>query len=133
METKQLTCRERVDEMYNDTLETIRQMLDGKDENGEDRDPIEMLSEYGLGIDYVEPGTFSDQEVGYLRWQLSWGGPGDEFRFYIDADLAPYKIEYWFLDWYDGAHKLISQKGDDWDTLMECWYSLGMDYVTENR
>ena len=60
METKQLTCGERVDEMYNDTLKTIRPMLWGEDEDGEERDSAEMLSEYGLGIDYVEPGTFND-------------------------------------------------------------------------
>ena len=132
METKQLTCKERVDEMYDDTFETIRRILSGKDEDGEERDPIEMLGEYGLGIDYVEPDTFDDQEAGYLRWQLSWGGPSDEFRFYVDVDKKPYKIEYWFMDWFDGAHILI-QKGDDWDTLLECWYSLGMEWTVENR
>ena len=132
METKQLTCKERVGEMYNDTFETIRRMLSGEDEDGEERDPFEMLDEYGLGIDYIEPHTFNDQEVGYLRWQLSWGGPSDEFRFYIDVDKEPYKIEYWFMDWFDGAHVLV-QKEDDQDTLRECWCMLGMEFAMENK
>ena len=30
---------------------------------------------------------------------MSWGGPSDEFRMYDNSD----KIQYWFLDWFDGA------------------------------
>jgi hypothetical protein len=56
------------------------------------------LHEYGLCIDYVEPGTFTDQKRGFVRYQLSTGGPGDEFRFFSDGT-----IEYWYLDWFDGA------------------------------
>ena len=35
----------------------------------------------------------------FTIWQLSTGGPGDEFRIYPDGT-----IEYWFLPWYDGAY-----------------------------
>ena len=129
METRQLTCAERVQGYYNDTFETIRRMLQGIDEDGSKRDSFELLNEYGLGIDYVQAGTFEDQEEGYIRWQLSWGGPSDEFRFYCVRDRLgnrkPYKIEYWFLDWFDGAKKLIL-KGPDWDTILECWDMLLM-------
>lgn len=57
----------------------------------------------GLCFDYVEPNTFDDQEQGYHRWQLSWGGPSDEFRL-----LPSGKVEYWFMDWYDGAKRIIT-------------------------
>jgi len=65
-------------------------------------DFFEYVGQYGLCFDYVEPNTFKDQEIGYFRWQLSWGGPGDEFRIYMDGSNIDY-IEYWYLDWFDGA------------------------------
>jgi len=71
----------------------------------EDETPFE---EYGLSFDYVAPGTFKGQKQGYFRYQLSWGGPSDEFRFFVNPDQSVYKIEYWFLDWWDGSHKTLS-------------------------
>ena len=49
-------------------------------------------------LDFVEAGTFREQREDYVRYQFSWGGPSDELRFYKNGD-----IEYWFLDWFDGA------------------------------
>jgi len=68
----------------------------------------EAFNEYGLAFDYVEPGTFEDQEQGYFRYQISWGGPSEEIRFYVGIDYQPYKIEFWYLDWFDGAHTLVT-------------------------
>ncbi len=79
----QKTCKDLVQENYNDRLEQIRT---------EEEAPF-------LGFDYVEPNTFEGQEVGYYRYQMSWGGPSDEFRLHDNKS----KIEYWYLDWYDGA------------------------------
>jgi hypothetical protein len=79
------------------------------------------LCEYGLSIDYVWPNTFKGQRAGYLRYQISWGGPSDEFRFYfVPGEYKPYKIEYWFMDWFDGA-KVTCTNGEIanrlWDWL----------------
>ena len=63
----------------------------------------EALENYGLSFDYVAPHTFTDQPDGYYRWQLSWGGPSDEFRIYVDELTRPARVEYWFMDWFDGA------------------------------
>jgi len=63
----------------------------------------EALENYGLCFDYVAPHTFTDQPEGYYRWQLSWGGPSDEFRIYVDDMCRPVRVEYWFMDWWDGA------------------------------
>lgn len=80
-------------------------------ENPEEYDEeLGNWNEYGLGIDYVAPGTFRDQKRGYFRYQLSWGGPSDEFRFYLDENLNPTRIEYWFLDWFDGAKIILKGK-----------------------
>jgi hypothetical protein len=79
----------------------------------------EIHSVEGLCFDYVDPNTFNDQREGYWRWQLSWGGPGDEFRIYINPDKSVHRIEYWYLDWFDGAKVELDEKlhGDAWSHL----------------
>ena len=47
-------------------------------------DDIGTFWEYGLALDYVAPGTFKDQKQGYFRYQISVGGPSEEFRFYAN-------------------------------------------------
>ncbi len=68
--------------------------------NAENQETPELcrLSEYGLFIDQVPAHTFDNQEQGYRRYQISWGGPSEEFRWYTYG-----KMEFWFLDWFDGA------------------------------
>ena len=61
-------------------------------------DFFDYYNQAGLGFDYVEAGTFKDQRAGYYRWQLSWGGPSQEFKLFDNGDL-----EFWHLDWFDGA------------------------------
>ena len=69
--------------------------------------------EYGLDFSYVEPNTFKEQTRGYWRFQLSWGGPSDEIRFYVrEQDNGPTeleKAEYWYMDWFDGAPEDVTQ------------------------
>ena len=81
------------------------------------RDMRERFYEYGLSFDYVAAGTFTDQDQAYFRYQLSWGGPSTEFRFYVNPDLTPYSIEYWYLDWFDGASRRLH--GADYTLLAE--------------
>jgi hypothetical protein len=106
---KDKTCKERINDEYVDRIETIESVFEHMDhgyyiENYDYVDEAEEeLQEYGLSFDYVEPNTFEDQERGYFRWQLSWGGPSDEFRFFIDEHGGITDIEYHFLDWFDGA------------------------------
>ena len=50
------------------------------------------LSEYALCFDYVGAGTFENQTEGYCRWQISWGGPSDEFRFFREG--SDWRVEY---------------------------------------
>src|SRR5690242_2167799 len=77
------------------------------------------MSDYGLSFDYVSAGTFREQTVAYFRWQLSWGGPSDEFRFFVNPDLTCHRIEYWFMDWFDGAHRILADA--DQAFLLELW------------
>lgn len=91
---KKESCLDRVE----DSLRSRMEDISNEDTN---------LEEYGLCFDYVPVNTFDDQKRGYWRWQLSYGGPSDEFRFYgeqiDDFFIHIDTVEYWFLDWGDGA------------------------------
>ena len=112
------SCKDRVAGHLQDAIEDIRKLwkLYQRDPEAYD-DELGNFYEYGLCFDYVAKGTFDDQPRGYFRYQLSYGGPSDEFRFYVDETLDPYEIEYWFLDWFDGAS--ITLEGEDYDLMAE--------------
>lgn len=120
--SKQPTCAERVQAEYQHEMDKIRKLwrLYQSDPDLSDED-YGNWNDYGLSFDYVPAGTFNDQEFGYWRYQISWGGPSltDEFRFYADTDLKPYRIEYWFMDWFDGASVLV--EGEDLALWKEIW------------
>ena len=122
------TCADRVSERWNSRRSDLAVLFNvecGEDERRsclddigadhsdmDDDDLAEAISdaqgEYGLGFDYVAPDTFGDQSEPYYRYQLSCGGPSDELRLYV-ADGSLYKAEYWFLDWFDGAHLCLTR------------------------
>lgn len=124
--TEQLTCKQRVREHYNSRVADIRKLWALYREDCEASDPdLGTWNEYGLSFDYVPRGTFSDQKRGYWRYQLSWGGPSDEFRFFCDEDYQLTKVEYWFLDWFDGAHVAVTGKAREllkkiWQDWLDC-------------
>ena len=117
MQAKEKKCIDLVQSEYDFTLNKFKEAYDYFFEDEESRKPNDALehcedfsqyiSEYGLCFDKVEPNTFQDQKLGYWRWLLSWGGPSDEFRIFVDEDKNIYKIEYWFLDWGDGASIIV--------------------------
>jgi len=111
-------CKERVGEHLTSRISDLGKLWKAYREDPDK--PVEDLGtfdRYGLSFDYVAPGTFEGQRRGYFRYQLSWGGPSDEFRFFCDENLNPVEIEYWFLDWFDGAP--ITLSGDDYNLLEE--------------
>jgi hypothetical protein len=108
---KQESCKDRIESHLQNRLDDIRQLWNAYLNDIEDLD-IGNIYEYGLAFDYVAPGTFNGQRRGYFRWQLSWGGPSDEFRFYCDESFGLDRVEYWFLDWFDGAHKVLAGKDE---------------------
>ena len=72
-----------------------------------------------LGFDYIEPGTWPEQLEGYYRWQFSWGGPSDELRGYVNLDKSIHRLEYWFLDWGDGAKLDVPKDAIAWSQMQE--------------
>ena len=102
-------CKDKVSPALTSRLSDIRKLWKADQEGNEERHVEEMgtFSEYGLCFDYIPAGTFANQEKGYFRYQLSCGGPTEEFRFFIDIDKDVYNIEFWYLDWFDGAYKIL--------------------------
>lgn len=117
--TRDMTCERRVDGHLRGRLEELRRLWKAWQTGDDTLDDLGCLSEYGLAFDFVEAGTFDNQREAYFRWQLSWGGPSDEFRFFAGPDLSCHRIEYWFLDWFDGASRVLT--GEDEALLLELW------------
>lgn len=100
---KQETCEERIEGQLESCLADLRKLWEAY---GDDEEGDESFHDYGLSFDYVEPDEESRQ--GYFRYQISWGGPSSEYRFYVNPDFSAHKVEYWFLDWFDGASRTLS-------------------------
>ena len=112
-ETKK--CADLVHEKYQDTLKDYQQAYDYFNDGYKDlekkpdeayegyEDFFDYVNQSGLCFDFVSVDTFEDQDRGYWRFQMSWGGPSDEFRIYTDDENEIEYIEYWYMDWFDGA------------------------------
>jgi hypothetical protein len=103
------------------TLEVLRALWETYQAGEETNEEYETnIYEYGLSFDYVPSDTFHDMEDGgFFRYQLSWGGPSDEFRFFADPEGECYRVEYWFMDWFDGACRRLH--GEEKDFMLEIW------------
>lgn len=105
------TCKGKIGAALQGRFEDIEKLWNLWKEDSEAYDPdLGNFAEYGLAFDYVAPETFNDQQRGYFRYQISYGGPSEEFRFFTDENFRPYKIEFWYLDWFDGAKKVLTGK-----------------------
>ena len=100
-----ITCKERLADAFDSRMSDLRKLWQAG--YGVEVENIGKLEEYGLCVDKVEANTFG-QHPGYWRYQISWGGPAEEFR-YFDQDGG--RVEFWFLDWGDGAGMTL--KGPD--------------------
>ena len=148
---KQESCEERIGRNLDSTITDLRQIFAAEqwphmdtaervehcDEEGfsifaarRDEYPAndwheDSFYEYGLSFDYVASGTFNDQDEPYWRYQLSWGGPSDEIRFYASVDnfetchATVHRAEYVFMDWFDGAERTLC--GTDRDIAEQAW------------
>jgi len=88
-----------------DELADIFRRMDQQLDNDPEREDEAMTEwhNYGLSFDYVEPFTFDNQRDGYWRFQISWGGPSEELRAWYDSEDNLRALEFWFLDWGEGA------------------------------
>ena len=102
-------CKDLVKSSFNSRMEDIRTLYKAEEQTTKE---LGSLNEYGLSMDFVEAGTFKDQRAPYYRYQLSYGGPSEEFRIYLNGE-----VEFWYLDWFDGA--CIEVNGEDADIIKD--------------
>lgn len=121
---RELKCKDLVQSKFQNEIETLNDILTLKNDFEHYEDYIQALIEYGLDFSFVEPETFTGQTKGYYRWQLSWGGPSDEFRIFMNDDNEVEKIQYWYMDWFDGASVECTEEkvNENW-SLKELIYS----------
>jgi hypothetical protein len=112
-------CEQRIEAHMDGRLHDLERLWTSYCNGNQADSELGSLDEYGLCFDYVAPDTYHDQPEAYFRYQLSWGGPGDEFRFYANPDFSCHRIEYWFLDWFDGAQRTLSGEGEA--LLLDIW------------
>lgn len=120
---KQKKCKELIGEHLKGRLNDLKQLWEAYQKDGVGQiEDLGNIYEYGLCFDYVPPGTWKEQKRGYFRYQLSWGGPSDEFRFYTGPEFKPYKIEYWYMDWFDGAKHILTGKYEEFMLTLWSWF-----------
>jgi len=118
---RQATCRQRWAVQKDSRMSEIRKLWRLYQHNPEaSSEELGRWGEYGLSFDYVASGTFARQHMGYWRFQISYGGPSEEFRFYADHPRAQaHRITFAFLDWWDGYERKLS--GKDEALMAEIW------------
>lgn len=110
----------RGERSLDDTAETLTAYMDDSEVYDNGNEDMPPFYEYGLDFSYVARGTFKGMDVGYYRYQMSWGGPSDEIRIYKDGT-----IEYVFLDWFVGVGFDVSNEAwAQW--LVEQFVEMGM-------
>ena len=114
--TKEKNCAALINEKYLNRLEDYQSAREyfsiDKNQRSENQrhedlecyeDFFDYVNQSGLSFDFVPVDTFEDQKQGYWRFQMSWGGPSDEFRIYVDDQNNIEQIYYHYMDWFDGA------------------------------
>ena len=101
MDTKELTCAERIDDSLTGTEESLKDIFtlidDGRNEETEQG--YELLYEYALGLDTRQETIIT----------LSWGGPASYLEVtHRGADI--YTITYRFSDWFDTATQEVTDE-----------------------
>ena len=112
------TCAELIEGKLQGRLEDFKALWELEYQGEEEHNELGTLNEYGLSLDYV---LLEGNRRGYWRWQLSRGGPSDEFRFYGEC-VGEYqgiidRVVYNYADWFDGA--LQELDGDDLQLMQE--------------
>jgi hypothetical protein len=113
--SKQLSCKERIEDHYMRTEEYIDLMfkvLDSDRLDEDDEDDKKLLQQ--IEDDGIDEGTIHEYAAGtsmekLLTIVLSGGGPSSHIEAIIDEDGYVKSATYHFLDWFDGATRKISE------------------------
>jgi hypothetical protein len=106
MTIKQLTCEKRIEESLAHTMQGFRELTDRMD-TGNEAEHEEAQEEL-----WNEPLSIETRITKTI--QLSWGGPADQLEYDFDEDRTITEIRYRFMDWGDGAVRVLKDGSDDW-------------------
>ena len=112
--SKELSCKERIEEEYrrtDDYIELMFKVLDNYEFDEDDEDDKKQLQE--IEDDGIDEGSIHEYAAGtsmekLLTIVLSGGGPSSHIEAIIDEDGYVKSATYHFLDWFDGATRKIS-------------------------
>jgi hypothetical protein len=113
--SKQLSCKERIEEEYrrtDDYIELMFKVLDNDTLDEDDEDDKKILQQ--IQDEDIDEGSIHEYAAGtsmekLLTIVLSGGGPSSHIEAIIDEDGYVKSATYHFLDWFDGATKKISE------------------------
>jgi hypothetical protein len=113
--SKQLSCKERIEEEYrrtDDYIELMFKVLDNDTLDEDDEDDKKILQQ--IEDEDIDEGSIHEYAAGtsmekLLTIVLSGGGPSSHIEAIIDEDGYVKSATYHFLDWFDGASRKISE------------------------
>jgi len=110
-----------IDVALQSRMETVHRILDA--ERGEEYpDDLPYFNELGLSVEEVA------DDIDYVAWVLSTGGPHEEIRFYLGYDVErqipkPIKFTFVLAEWGNFEQKQITES-EDKKALHQIFYRL---------
>ena len=111
--SKQLKCKDLVQSSWESQEEDYKNFKD----EGDYESLYDYVNQPALSFDKVHKNSKENIDRSYYRLQISWGGPSTEFRAFLNADHDIDYIEYWYLDWFDGASINIPRDSKSWEVV----------------
>ena len=111
--SKQLKCKDLVQSSWESQEEDYKNFKD----EGDYESLYDYVNQTALSFDKVHKNSKENIDRSYYRLQISWGGPSTEIRAFLNADHDIDYIEYWYLDWFDGASINIPRDSKSWEVV----------------
>ena len=111
--SKQLKCKDLVQSSWESQEEDYKNFKD----EGDYESLYDYVNQTALSFDKVHKNSKENIDRSYYRLQIAWGGPSTEFRAFLNADHDIDYIEYWYLDWFDGASINIPRDSKSWEVV----------------
>lgn len=125
MTNREDSCEDRIDKKLESRIKEFAEVIRLSEESEDGNFEVDDC-EYEDLIDWINQTCLSysdDLHYRAKKLELSWGGPADGFRFFVDET-----IQYYFQDWFDGATRDLY--GDDYD-IMKKFFDYALDFGGE--
>lgn len=112
-QTRQASCEERIDGELSDRLTTFRRFIHKSSRASE-------VGRHDLAdrmLEREQERLLAVTSLKVYKIEYSYGGPQDYFEVQVDEDGEPVQIRYYFLDWFDGASRVLH--GDEFEAAAD--------------